>query len=431
MIIDTGYRPRPLQNDIHLDSARFKAIVCHRRFGKTVMAINETIDQALRFTKYPDGRFAYIAPTYKQAKRVAWDYVKHYTYKLPDIKKNESELSIDLSNGARIYLVGADNIDSLRGIYLDGCICDEFGLFKPSAWGEVIRPALADRQGWAIFIGTPAGKNHFYDICQRAKELDNWSYHEYKASETGYVDIEELEQAKKEMTEDEYNQEFECSFEASVRGSVYGKWIKQVYDDKRFTKITIDPYLPVHTFWDLGTSTNANVIWFVQQYGDEIRFVDCYECGGEGFDHYATILREKQEKYRFQYGKHYAPHDISVVELGTGKSRLEAASLVGINFNKLEKQSEQDRVNNCRRLFYKCWFDEDRCKIGLEALSQYREKWDDKLRVYSGIEHDWTSHYADAFGYALWGLPTTLQQTSLGHRNTNPIICEMGDWDAI
>ena len=156
------YEPRPHFIPFHQRSARWAAIVAHRRCGKTVGCINDTIAKAL-YNRKKNPRYGYIAPTYRQAKEIAWQYLKDDAR--PVVKKiREAELSIELINGAKVSLFGADNPDSLRGLYFDGVILDEFGDMRPSLWGEVILPTLVDRKGWAVFIGTPKGKNHFYDI---------------------------------------------------------------------------------------------------------------------------------------------------------------------------------------------------------------------------------------------------------------------------
>lgn len=208
------YSPRGQQKEVHKERKRFSVLVCHRRWGKTVCAINELIKGVITETKIAP-RFAYIAPLYKQAKTVAWDYLKHYSRPIPGIKINESELRIDYPNGGRVTLYGADNPDSIRGIYLDGCVIDEVAQCPQSLYGEVIRPALSDRLGWVIFIGTPKGHDHFYTLYQNAMRDDDWYCRRFKASETGIIPSEELEQAKKQMTEAEVEQEFECSFDIS------------------------------------------------------------------------------------------------------------------------------------------------------------------------------------------------------------------------
>ncbi len=216
MRVETGYKPRLEQVAIHagMATSRFAVLVCHRRFGKTVCAVNALIDAALRFRR-SDGRFAYMAPYYGQAKKVAWDYFKLFAHMIPGVKFNESELSISFSNGSLIRLYGADNPDALRGIYLDGVVLDEVADMKPNVWGEVIRPALADRQGWALFIGTPKGINLFYELYQQALSDPTWFAAMYRADQTNIIPEEELAAARVDMSDSQYAQEFLCDFAAS------------------------------------------------------------------------------------------------------------------------------------------------------------------------------------------------------------------------
>lgn len=208
------YAPRPQQRDIHNNLKRFNVLVCHRRFGKTVVAINQLVKSCM-ICQHDRPRLAYIAPLYKQAKTVAWDYLCHYSMPIPHIKINQSELRVDYPHGGRVQLFGADNPDSLRGIYLDGVVIDEVAQCPPSLYGEILRPALSDRKGWAMFIGTPKGHDHFFDIYRHALYDPAWYSRLYRASETGILDADELAQAKKEMSENEYLQEFECDFDIS------------------------------------------------------------------------------------------------------------------------------------------------------------------------------------------------------------------------
>ena len=218
------YTPRPIWRDtIHpaLSANRFAVLVCHRRFGKTVGTVNEMIKKAvLNEKKAPV--YAYVAPFRNQAKRVAWEYLKYYTSPIPSRTVNESELYIELpsrharSPGARLYIIGADHPDALRGIYLDGVILDEYADIKPELWGGVIRPALADREGWAVFIGTPKGQNQFYEMYQHAEKSEGWYSCIYRADETGVLPAEELKDMQAQMTEMEIRQELLCDFTASA-----------------------------------------------------------------------------------------------------------------------------------------------------------------------------------------------------------------------
>lgn len=388
------YRPRPLQRELHDSLDRFNVIVCHRRFGKTVFAINEAIKAAFT-TQHKNPRIAYIAPLYKQAKAVAWDYLKEFTETVPGRVVNESELRVDFAHGARIQLFGGDSPDSLRGIYLDLVVLDEYAQMSPRLWSEIIRPTLSDRKGKAIFIGTPRGHNQFYELYRDAQSQDGWKVVIHRASDTGIVDAEELQSARSAMTEAEYEQEYECSWQAAIRGAYYGKLIADAESAGRVGNVPHDSTEKVETWWDLGVG-DSTAIWFVQRVGQEVRVIDYYEMTGEGLPHYAQIL----DKKGYLYSRHIAPHDIRVRELGSGKSRLEIAQSLGIGFDIAPQQSVDDGIQAVRAMIPRCWFDSAKCKQGLESLRQYRAEYDDRLRTFrSRPLHDWSSHAADAFRY--------------------------------
>jgi phage terminase large subunit len=391
------YLPRPLQYTLHdqLDAHRFGVAVCHRRFGKTVCAINHLIRAALTSTKERP-RFAYLAPTYSQGKSISWDFIQKYAGSVPGTTFNQSELRADFSNGGQLRIYGADSPDSLRGLYLDGVVLDEYGMMPPKVFSEVLRPAISDRKGWAFFIGTPAGKNQFYDIVQQAKASPEWFFAEYKASQTGILDPNELASARRDMTQDEYDQEYECSFEASVKGAIYAGELATARASVRIGRIPIDPILPVDTDWDLGVG-DSTAIWFSQSLrSGEVRLIDYYEASGEGLPHYAQVLKDKG----YTYGQHWAPHDIQVKELGSGRSRIETAHTLGIRFNIAPNVPIEDGIHAARMLLPRCWFDEAKCKAGLEALQHYRRDFNTRLNEFKATPvHDWASHGADAFRY--------------------------------
>jgi len=390
------YTPRELQAQLHTELARFNVVVCHRRFGKTVFAINQMIKSAVEDlqTGKKAPRYAYLAPLFKQAKTVAWDELKRLLIDFPDIKFNEAELRADFM-GARIQLYGADNPDTLRGIYLDGVILDEYAQMNPKMYSEVIRPALSDRKGWAVFIGTPKGKNEFYDLYHSTNDKKGWKRFLFKASETGILDDEELELAKQDMADTEFEQEYECSWSAALRGAYYAKEIEAAYDEGRVGKVPYDPSKQVVTAWDLGVSDSTS-IWFAQYDGKAINIIDYYESSGEGLPHYIDVLNHKE----YRYGAHIAPHDIVVREFSTGKSRKDLAFSLGIDFQVAPKLKVMDGIDSVRTTLNKCWFDELKTKKGLEALLQYRSSYDDKKKIWSQKPvHDWTSHASDAFRY--------------------------------
>lgn len=395
------YKPRKQVKAYHNRKERYAVIIAHRRFGKTVAAINELIKDALTIPR-PNVRVAYIAPYYSQAKAIAWDYLREYTQDVSGAVYNVAELRVDFPNGARIRLFGADNPDSLRGLYFDHVVLDEPADFPDRAWPTVIRPALADRKGRATFIGTPKGKNQFYHNYVEATKNPNWFAGMYKASETGILDEEELEEARKAMGDDRYEQEFECSFEAAIQGAYYAKEMKQAISDGRVCPVPYDTSTGVWTAWDLGIG-DSTAIWFAQYAGREVHIIDYYENSGVGLDHYAKML----DKKGYHYEGHVLPHDVAVKELGTGKSRLEVLDNLGVrNIEIAPRLGVEDGIQAARTLIHKCWFDAEKCERGVEALLQYRRQFDEKLKTWKGRPlHDWTSHGADAFRYLAIGKP--------------------------
>lgn len=415
--ISTGYVPRPGQAALHAAMKRFNVLVCHRRFGKTVLAINEMVDRALRC----DGdnpRFAYIAPYYRQAKQVAWDYMKHFTAALPGVKVHETELRIDFAGGRRLQLFGADNPDALRGMYFDGVVFDEFAMMPQRIWPEVIRPALTDRGGWAIFIGTPKGRNGFHALYQNAlaaiaavpaNEQSEWFATLRPVSLTGVIATAELASARREMSPEEYDQEFECSFHAALPGAYYARLLDTAAAQGRLDRAPWQPDLAVHTGWDLGIG-DSTAIWFVQQAGSELHWIDYYEADGYGLDHYAKVIRERP----YVYGDHLVPHDAGARELGTGRTRIETLARLGLRTRLVPRHNVEDGINALRTLIPRSWFDTRNCGGGLEALRSYRREWDDKRRTFGDYPlHDWASHAADAARTVAMGLRGPRDRRSL------------------
>lgn len=397
-MITIPYRSRAAFKLLHQRSQRFAVGVAHRRAGKTVACINELIKGALSCS-YNQPRFAYIAPFFVQAKDIAWEYVKHYSGTIPGVKFHESELRADFPNGARVRLYGADNPERLRGLYLDGVVLDEYAQMSPRIWTEVIRPSLADRQGWVVFIGTPMGRNAFCKLYEQAKLDPAWFTFCLKASETGLLPKAELAAAELVMSPDQYAQEFECSFQAAVQGAYYGEMMNRLEQQGALTSLSLKPDLPVHTAWDLGIG-DSTVIWFYQQQGVRLAVLDYVEASGVGLDYYVNQLAAKP----YKYGDHLLPHDAEVRELGTGRSRLETLKQLGIKGRIVPKLSLEDGINAVRQLLPQCQFDNHRCGRGIEALRQYRREWDDKGQTFRASPlHDWASHAADAFRYLAIG----------------------------
>ena len=506
--LKTGYMPRKIQLLIHESLRRFNVLVCHRRFGKTVLAVNQLIHRAL-CNPLRNPQYAYIAPTYKQAKMIAWQYFVDYTRHLPNVKCNRSELTvyierphnIDPGTGEKdpdvikIMLIGADDPDALRGLYLDGCIPDEYAQCDPIIWGQILRPALADRkkyardlgikydrggnllEPWAIFIGTPKGQNHFYrrykkakasekfrsdferenDIAQLRYEWEdfeqthgidedisqvdlkiildscsslvvkeyaqwrkyksscNWFTAIYKASETGILSIEEMDEMTEDLDDNEIQQELECDFTAAILGSYYGHLVVKAQKAGRITSVPYDPRFPVETFWDIGRG-DKTAIWFRQKINGKYHYIDYYEKNGKNLDHYVALLNAK-EKYDggsteidegemikgegYRYGRHIWPHDGAVMEWGGGQTRQETARTKGLRVFIQPKQRVEDRIEASRNRFKISYFDEHKCARGIECLYNYQKEYDSKLMVFKNTpKHDWSSDGADSFGYS-------------------------------
>ena len=388
------YAPRKVFMPFHERTQRWTCLVAHRRAGKTVAAVNDIIRAAM-FARSPNPLYGYCAPYRSQAKSVAWDYFKFYAAPVTrDV--NESELTVELVNGAKIRLFGADNADAMRGLGFDGIYMDEYGDFKPSVFGNVIRPALSDKQGWAVFGGTPKGKNQFWEIYETAQRLPHeWFLLRLPASSSGLLPQGELLAARAQLAEDQYLQEYECSFEAAILGAFYGREMREAQDQGRICQVPHDPNLPVHTAWDLGYRDDT-AVWFYQVGRGELRVIDFYAVSGADIHDIASHVLAKP----YKYGKHYLPHDARAKSLQTGKSIVEQLA-VHLDVAKLAVVPDigvQSGIQAVRMTLPRVWFDAERCREGIEALRQYQREYDEDKKAYrQSPRHDWTSHPSDAF----------------------------------
>lgn len=400
--ITIPYAPRRVFLPYHETSKRWSVIVAHRRAGKTMATINRLIRTALTCDK-PEPRTAYIAPLLKQAKDVAWTYLKRFSLVIPGSEPNESELRVDLPNGGRVRLYGADNPDGMRGIYLDDCVLDEFADMRPSVLPEIIRPALSDRRGSLTAIGTPKGHNDFYKLWRVAQGDDEWFPLMLKASGTGLVAQEELDSARKLMTPEQYAQEYECSFEAAILGAYWGKEMAQTEEEGRICDLPIDTTQDVWTAWDLGVR-DSTAVWFFQILSGGVHIVDFYEASGVGLSHYAETLREKASRGGYRLGPCVVPHDARVKEWGSGRTRIEQMEALGLKPIVAPDHRLMDGIGGARETLARCKFDRVRCADGIEALKQYRADYDETLKILKPVpRHDWASHAADAFRYLAMG----------------------------
>jgi phage terminase large subunit len=389
------YSPRGAFRAFHRRTKRWACLVAHRRAGKTVACINDLIRRAFTDAK-PNGRYAYIAPYHSQAKSIAWDYLLRFSAPV-GVTQNASELWVELINGARIRLFGADNPDALRGLYLDGVILDEYADMRPRVWGEIIRPLLADRQGWAVFIGTPKGHNAFYDIWKTAQSSESWFAASIRASTSGLLPQDELDDARRGMTQDQYDQEFECSFEAAILGAYYGRELRELEESGRIDAVGYDPALPVYTAWDLGYHDDT-AIWFYQVTQSEIHVIDFFSASGLSVPEYAAAVTDTG----YRYARHWLPHDARAKTLASGgKSIIEQLIPLLGGAGKMAivpSLSVQDGIQAARVMLPRVWFDREKCYEAVELLKQYQREWDeDKKTFRDKPRHDFTSHAADAF----------------------------------
>ena len=425
---------RPHQRELYQGMARWNVWVCHRRFGKTLATLLILMKKAFD-NSLPSPRYAYVAPLYRQAKEIAWDYLKRLANQIPGTEVRESELAINLPGDRRIQLLGADNPDSLRGRYLDGVVLDEYAQIRPKTWTQVIRPALSDRLGWAIKIGTVYGRNHFYDDYQEAlteMAAGHTDYHAalYRASETGILPASELASARGTMRDKrgrvagdaDYLQEYECEWDTPLPGAVYADELAQMVADGRIGSVPYDPSAPVQTWWDFGWS-DATAIWFVQERGDHLAVIDYREGTHLSLVKWVRLVRELPYVYnharfnltRDPYERHFAPHDLTQTEYGYGKTRYTIAqeshthedgvTVPGLRFTPVPRGPLEDGIEATRNLLGRLRLDAERCQAGLSALRSYSYQWRDDAQTYSKIpQHDWTSHGADALRTGAVGL---------------------------
>jgi len=398
------FTPRDYQLPVlrALDEGVKRAVcVWHRRSGKDKTFIAHTGKKMYERV----GGYYHFFPTYKQGKKVIWNGRDRDGMKFTDhipkaLRKrvDNTDMLIEMMNGSIYQVVGTDKIDSIVGVNPVGCIFSEYALCNPAAW-DFIRPILAENDGWAAFIYTPRGKNHGYQLLELAKKFPDVWYSEVltvedtKAISERILKQEKLEIISKDGNDALYQQEYMCSFEVPIQGAYYAQQLMLAEEDGRITKVPYDTAAEVHTFWDLGIDDSMS-IWFMQVAGKELHFIDYFESSGEGLHYYVKYLKNKP----YVYGTHYAPHDIKVRELTTGRSRLETARKLGIRFEVVPRLPIEDGIEACRNMLGRSWFDKEKCERGLNALRSYHKEWDEENQVFRlKPKHDWASHAADAF----------------------------------
>jgi len=419
-----------------LENKGYKRIlaIMPRRAGKDVTAFNAMIRAAL--TKI--GVYFYIFPSYAQARKVIWDSITNSGERFLDFipkqvieSTNGHEMKIKFKNGSLIQLVGSDNFDSLMGSNPQGVVFSEYALQDPRAY-QFIRPILTVNKGWALFLSTPRGKNHLWELYNIAQQLPDWFVYKLSIEQTNHITLHELEKERAEgiMSEDLIQQEYYCSFEMGVEGAYYAKYIDRMRLKSQIGNVPWEPGFKVNTSFDIGVRDSTAIIFF-QVIGQTIRVIDCYEKNKEGLEHYAQVLQSKP----YVYGKHIAPHDIRVQEFGSGITRLEKARQLGIRFTVADDVSIVDGIECVRSNLSKMWIDEKACAPLLKAVENYRQEYDVKKRIYKNHPlHDWSSHFSDALRYLCISLPKTrdgLSAEDLDKRYTEAVYGTQGSLPAV
>lgn len=430
-IILDKFKPRSYQVQIidALENKGYKRIIAvlPRRAGKDVACWNLAIRECVRKTIV----CYYILPTFAMARRIIWDSVLSNGMRFLDFippelvdSMNASDMKIRFTNGSLLQLCGSDNVDSLVGTNPKLIIYSEYALQDPRAY-SFLRPIVVANDGAMVFVSTPRGKNHFWELFNIASQNPDWFTLRMTVEETGHIPLQEIarEEAEGLMSRDLIMQEFYVSFSAGVEGSYYSRYLDKMKLENRINTVPWESNYKVHVVCDLGMN-DPTVLIFFQVCGQIIRIIDYYENTDKGLDHYAKIISQKE----YAYGSFFAPHDIAVRELGTGLSRLEQARKLGINFKVLPNMPIEDGIEMVRATLSKVWIDEEKCKPLIKALESYRREYDNKRKVYKDHPlHDWSSHAADAMRYLCMSLPKTRDGLSAEQLDQRYREAMMGD----
>jgi phage terminase large subunit len=380
-----------------------------RRAGKDVLAFNIMLRQLLRKV----GTYYYVLPTFASGRKILWDAIQIDGMKVLDyIPKqiidsiNHSEMKIKFTNGSLFQVIGSDSYDNtLVGTNPRGLVFSEFSLQDPRAY-QFCRPILLANDGWALFLSTPRGYNHLYELYQIAKyNTKDWFLSKLTIEDTKHISLDALrnDTTGEPMSEDLIQQEYYTSFDMGINGSFYAKYFDKMRLNNQICQVPWEPSYPVYTSWDIGVRDSTAIIFF-QKIGPAIRIIDCYEKSKEGLEHYISHIKSKP----YIYEKHIGPHDIKVQEFGSGITRIEKARQLGLKFTTANDVGIMDGIEAVRSILGKVWIDQQRCGRLIKALENYRSEYDEAYDIYKGVPiHDWTSHFADAMRYLAVTLPRT------------------------
>lgn len=410
------FKPRSYQLPFFdaVENKKYKRVllIWPRRAGKDVAAFNLAIRAALRKPQV----IYYIFPTYSQGRKVIFDTLTNDGDRMLEFipreliaGTNNQELKIKLINESIIQIVGSDNYDSLMGTNPKLCIFSEYALQDPRAY-QYIRPILTANDGCAIFLSTPRGRNHLWELFQVASNSPDWFCQKLTVADTGHISLHEIEKERAlgELSDDMIQQEYYTSWDLGVEGSYYAKYIDRMRTKGQIGLVPWENGFPVHSSWDIGVRDATSIIAF-QVIGMSLRIIWCYENSKVGLEHYTTVL--KQQPY--QWGKHIAPHDIRVKEFGSGMTRWEKAKELGIQFTIAPQVGVEDGIEAVRSSLGKFWIDDKNCAQLIKALENYRQEYDHKRKVYASHPlHDWSSHFSDAMRYLCISLPKLTDRAS-------------------
>lgn len=393
-----------------------KRVVCcwHRGAGKDLFALNWMIWKALQ----QPAVYLHCFPQYSQGKKAIWNsihntdegepisYLDHFPKEIVRYK-NSTEMRVELVNGSIYAVMGIDgkNAQLARGMNPTHVIISEYAYMDPQSW-YTIEPRVKPNNGTVLFLSTPNGKNHFYDLYNYASSGHNSDYfascitnNETRIYENKFFD-ELREQGR---PEDFIQQEYFCDFNRGAEGSYYGKLIQKAREENRIMDVPVATDLPLHSAWDIGIGDSTSIWLFQCLPSNKINLVHYYENHGEGLPHYLKYLDTWKEKNHVIYGTHFVPHDMANRQFESGNDLVQTARGLGYDMTIVPKRTIEEGIQAVRSLLPYCTFSV--VKRGIDCLDFYRKKWNETLKIYYDEPlHDQYSHGADAFRYLALGL---------------------------